>query len=217
MDLKKNTADLISERIKERIISGDYSPSQHLVEIKLAKELGVSRHIIRIALDRLQSEGLVRIEPNRGAVVTSLTLEEVIDIITARELLESAVARMAAKQIKPTHIRGLEECLHTMHQAISTAEYDVYSKTNKAFHKIICDASGTRTIPELIDLLRSRLTRLPMRTLLIPGRCNQSLTEHEAILNSLKSKNAEEAETNAKRHMLNLKSAIRSSWNLVRS
>ena len=111
MDHKKNTTDLISERIKERIISGDYSPSQHLVEIKLAKELGVSRHIIRIALDRLQSEGLVRIEPNRGAVVTSLTLGEVIDIITARELLESAVAGMAAKQIKPTHIRGLEECL----------------------------------------------------------------------------------------------------------
>jgi DNA-binding GntR family transcriptional regulator len=217
MDLKKNTADLISDRIKQRIFSGDYSPSQHLFEVKLANELGVSRHIIRIALNRLQSEGLVRIEPNRGAVVTSLSLEEIIDIITAREPLEGAVARMAAMQIEPAQIRSLEECLDTMYKSISTTEYDIYSATNKAFHKIICDASDTKTIPELIDLLRSRLVRLPLRTLLIPGRCDQSLAEHEAILNSLKSRNAEEAEANAKKHMMNLKTAIKNSWNLIRS
>jgi len=217
MNLKKNTADIIFERIRERIISGDYSPSQHLVEVKIADEMGVSRHIIRIALGRLQSEGLIRIEPNRGAVVAALTLDEVIDIITARQSLECAAARLAANQIKPLHIRSLEECLHTMYRSIASSEYDAYSKTNREFHRIICDAAKSSTITELIDLLRARLARLPMRTLLLPGRCDQSMAEHEAILNSLKSGNADEAEANAKRHMINLKSAIEGSWDLIRS
>ena len=138
-------------------------------------------------------------------------------ILTTRELLESAVARMAANQITSAQIRRFEECLDAMCESISRIEYDVYSANNRAFHRIICDASKTKTIPEMIDLLRSRLARLPLRTLLIPGRCDQSLAEHKAILLSLKSGNAKEAESNAKKHMKSLKTVIKNSWNLIRN
>ncbi len=215
MCAKVNRADLAYRHIKQGIMNGNYCPSQHLVEARISNELGVSRHNIRIAFHRLQTEGLVHIETNRGAFVNSVSLEEVIDIMTAREIIEGAVTFMAATHIRPDQIRHLEECLDTMHSAISGFRYDLYSATNKTFHKIICDASNSTTIPYLIDLLNSRLARFPLRTFLVPGRCQRSLSEHEEILKSLKSGNSEEAETNAKKHVQNMKALIKKAWGLI--
>ncbi|MEW6671987.1 MAG: GntR family transcriptional regulator [Thermodesulfobacteriota bacterium] len=214
--MKKNTADITYQHIKQRIVSGEYSPSQHLVEIKLSQELGVSRHNIRIALNRLKAEGLVRIEPNRGAIVASLSLEDIADILAAREALEGAVARIAAEHITSAQIRRLEECLVKMRELLANAEYDSYSSANKTFHKIIHAASKTRTIPELIDQLRARMARVPLRTLIVPGRGERSYAEHAAILTALRSKNPEAAESTAKAHINSLKEIIRKSWSLIR-
>src|SRR5690606_20313746 len=62
----RSSADEAYERLKRGILDGEYLPSQRLVESKLADALGVSRHNVRVALDRLHSDGLVVLEPNRG-------------------------------------------------------------------------------------------------------------------------------------------------------
>ena len=213
----KNPSFLAYQYIKDCIVQGTYFPSQHLVEIKLAQEIGVSRHNIRLALDRLNTEGLVRIEPNRGAIVAAPTQEEILDILAAREALEVAVTRMAVDFITTAQVRQLESRLAEMREFLSKGEYDAYRETNKAFHKIIFDASKTKTIPELIEQLRSRMARLPMRILIIPGRGDQSYAEHKAIMKALKVKNAEEAERSARKHIKSLKEAIQKSWDLIRA
>jgi DNA-binding GntR family transcriptional regulator len=214
--VRKNSADLTYERIKQKIIEGEYHPSQRLIEATLAESLSVSRHNVRVALDRLQSDGLVHIEPNRGATVTALDLEDVLDILMAREALEAEVTRLAAEQIKRDQVQHLEVCLETMREALTTVEYDRYSATNRAFHQVIYEASGNQTIPELINLLRLRLARLQLRTFLIPGRSEQSLAEHEAILQAIRAKDPTAAERAARAHLINLRVAIQKAWNLVR-
>ncbi len=214
--MNKNVDDPAYEQIKQKILDGEYAPAQRLIEATLSQELGVSRHKVRAALDRLHSDGLVHIEPNRGATVMSLELPEVLDILMAREVLEAGVASLAAKQITTEQITRLEECLNTMREALHEGEYEQYSSTNRIFHQIIYEASGNQTMPQLINVLRQRLTRLQFRTILIPGRTEKSMGEHEAIFQALQVHDAAAADQAARAHMIGLRTTIEKGWQLVR-
>lgn len=206
----------VYHQIKQKILDGEYAPSQRLIETSLAQELGVGRHKIRAALDHLQADGLVQIEPNRGATVKSLELAEVLDILVAREALEGGVAYLAAERVEANQIQQLAECLEIMRKALDEGAYDLYSATNKSFHQIIYDASGNQTMPQLIDSLRQRLARLQLRSILIPGRAKQSLAEHNAILQAMQTQDAPAAERAARAHLSGLRKAIEKAWQLVR-
>ena len=206
----------VYHQIKQRILDGVYAPSQRLIESSLAEELGVGRHKVRAALDRLHADGLVQIEPNRGATVKSLELPEVLDILIAREALEAGVASLASERIEAGQIQQLQECLDTMQAALSEGEYDRYSATNRHFHQVIYQASGNETLPQLITSLRQRLVRLQIRAILIPGRTQNSLAEHEAIFQALQAKNPASAERAARAHMRGLRDAIQKAWQLIR-
>lgn len=212
----RTSADYAYERLKHAILEGEYLPSQRLVESKLASAFGVSRHNVRVALDRLQSDGLVVLEPNRGASVATLTLPQALDVLQAREALEVGVARLAAVRMDDVVVDELRRHVATMREALASAEYDRYSQTNKAFHGLIYRASGNVTLPELIEQLRLRLVRLQLRTILIPGRGEQSLTEHEAILRAMEARDPEAAERALRGHMANLRAAIQKAWALLK-
>ena len=216
MTIEKSSADKAYERIRRRIIEGEYRPSQRLVEATLAASLDVSRHNVRVALDRLHAVGLVKIEPNVGATVAALTLEDALDNLIAREALEVEVARMAVSRIDDATLDALGECLATMREALSAGEFDRYSATNRSFHDTIYGASGNRTSPELIGLVRLRLAQLQLRTILIPGRSEKSLAEHTAIYEGLRARDADATEAAVREHVGQLRVAIQKAWSLVR-
>lgn len=213
--MKKNATDLTYQQLKQKILDGEYAPAQRLIETSLVEDLGVGRHKVRAALDRLQVDGLVEIEPNRGATVKSLDLAEVLDILLAREALEAEVAVLAAGRIGASQIEQLADYLDTMRDALAKQEYDQYSATNKKFHQIIYEASGNETMPQLINLLRQRLARLQLRTILVPGRTEQSIAEHESIFHALQARDAVAAEDAARAHLRSLREAIQKAWRLI--
>lgn len=208
--------DTAYETIRQKIIEGEFYPSQRLIEAQLAQALGFSRHNVRTALDRLASDGLVRLEPNRGATVATLSLEDALDNLVAREALEAAVTRLAAERIDDAQIARLGEFVATMREALAAGEFDTYSATNVRFHKLIHEASGNNAMPELIATLRLRMSRLQLRSILIPGRSEKSMAEHEAIYRALAKRDAEAAASAAAAHLRSLRSAIEKAWNLVR-
>lgn len=214
--MRSQSLDRVYQQIKQKIIDGDYVPAQRLVETTLARELNVGRYKIRAVLERLQADGLVQIEPNRGATVTTLELDEVLDILVAREALEAGVAYLAAQRIDQDQIQRLSECLDIMRDALASGKYEQYSATNKLFHQTVYEASGNQTMPALIQALRQRLARLQLRAILIPGRREHSLGEHEAILQALQAGDAVAAERAARAHMRSLTSAIADAWQLIR-
>jgi len=214
--LKKSAADRTYTHIKQKILDGEYAPAQRLIECNLSQELGVGRHKIRSALEKLHADGLVEIEPNRGASVKSLELDEVVDILVAREALEAEVTSLAAAQITTDQLQQLSACLDTMQEALNSGEYDRYSARNKVFHQIIYDAAGNQTLPQLIVTLRQRLTRLQIRAILIPGRSESSIDEHKAILQALENRDADGADRAARAHIRSLRTAIQNAWQLIR-
>lgn len=211
-----STANAAYETVRQKIIEGEFYPSQRLIEAQLAQSLGFSRHNVRTALDRLASDGLVRLEPNRGATVATLSLADALDILEARQALEAAVTRLAAERASDAQIEQLGGLIGTMREALAAAEFDTYSATNVRFHKLIHAASGNSTMPELIATLRLRMSRLQLRSILIPGRSEQSIAEHEAIYQALARRDAEGAARAAAEHLRSLRAAIDKAWNLVK-
>lgn len=213
----KSQSDLAYEQIKQKIMNGEFHPSQRLVESHLTEVLEVGRHNVRVALERLQSDGLVKIEPNRGATVASVTLEEALDTLAARKVLEVEAARLAAINATDEHIDELHGLVEALGAALEAGDFDTYSQTNKQLHATIYRAAGNQSIPWLIDLLRSKIARLQLRTVLIPGRSADSLQEHTNIYLAIKQRDPDAAEAAIGAHMDNLQATIRGAWSLVRS
>lgn len=213
----KSQSELAYEQIKQKIMSGEYYPAQRLIEAQLTEALDVSRHNVRVALERLQHDGLVKIEPNRGATVASLTLEEALDTLLARTVLEVAAVRMAAKLATAEQLRRLGAHLESLGGALADGDFDSYSQTNKLFHETIYQAAGNQSIPWLIGLLRSKIARLQLRTVLIPGRSADSLEEHTNIYLALQQRDPDAAEAAISKHMENLQDTIKGAWSLVRT
>ena len=102
---------LVVEALRERILTGKVQSGERLVEGRLSEELGVSRMPVREALHTLAAEGLVTIEPRRGASVTSFGVDQVRELVEVRATLEGLNAKLAAKRHDPAQLAALEKIL----------------------------------------------------------------------------------------------------------
>ena len=92
-----------------------------------------------------------------------------------------------------------------------------HSASNRRFHGVIYAASGNRSLPQLVEVLKARILRLQLRTMLVPGRSDRSLAEHMALYDAIARGDVDGAERAARAHMSGLRETIAGAWNLVRS
>ena len=177
--------DTALARLRDAIIAGDLHPGTRLVEADLVRRLGASRPVVRGVLGRLQHEGLVEREPNRGARVRMVTVEEAVEIVQCRAALEALAARHAARNATPDDLAALREIHEEMAARIAGGDLLAYSACNACFHGRVLTASRHRTAHRLVTGLRAQMVRFQFRTILVPGRPAESLAEHGAILDAL--------------------------------
>ncbi|MEH7380297.1 GntR family transcriptional regulator [Bacillus sp. JJ1533] len=201
--------------IKEKILDGTFKPSQKLNEIELSTSIGVSRNTVKKALLKLQQEQLVEVQSNKGANVKSYTLEEVVNYMEIREVLEVLVAVDASSNITDTEINKLSETLHKMEEHLQNNRFDEYSKLNKAFHQIIYDTCTNKQAVEMVNIIKTQLARFHIRTILVPGRNKNSYAEHRAILEALKSGDEELVAQAIKTHLSNVRKTIQEHSSLL--
>jgi DNA-binding GntR family transcriptional regulator len=174
--------------MKEKIMDGTYKPSQKLIESELSELIGVSRNTIKKALLKLEQENLVSLEENKGATIKSFTLDEIINYLEIREVLEGLIAKTAALNISDSKLMKLDETLEKMKEHLTHNRYDEYSKCNLQFHDIIYESSTNQQAVDMVKKIKTQLKRLQLKTILVPGRTNDSIKEHQKILNALKAK-----------------------------
>jgi DNA-binding GntR family transcriptional regulator len=179
--------------IKERILDGTFKPAQKILERELSEEIGVSRNTVKKALLMLEKENLVELEQNRGAKIKSHAFEEVVNYLEVRRNLEKLVIRSAAVRISDEQLAEMERILNDMKESLEAQHYDKYSTCNRMFHEIIYRASTNQQAVEIITMIRTLLSRYHFRTILIPGRSEQSYNEHLQIYESLKARDPEKA------------------------
>ncbi len=189
--------------IRDKILSGDYHENEELRENALATELGVSRTPVREALRQLELEGLVNIIPNKGASVTGITKKDIHDIYIIRSYLEGLCAKWACENITQSQIEALEENLYLADFHARRSHFDQIVELDNKFHDLIYKASASKILNHVLSDFHQYVERVRKITLSRPYRANQSSKEHAAIVEAIKKRDGELAESLAHEHMMN--------------
>lgn len=195
--------------LREAIVNGQFHPNERLVEASVATALGVGRTAVRAALVRLDQEGLVSLEPNRGARVRLISDREAVEIEEVRASLEGLLAYRAASRVSPEDLRELHQVMLEMRARAEDGDSLGYSELNARFHQLIWAAADHPTASRIAGGLKSQAIRFQYRTILRPGRQERSLQEHEAIFGALKAHDAEGAEAAMRAHLAEVLDTLR--------
>jgi DNA-binding GntR family transcriptional regulator len=196
-------------RLRQAIVGGELHPNERLTESALATRLRAGRTAVRAALVRLDQEGLVVLEKNRGARVRHITDREALEIEEVRSALEGMLCRRAASRITPAQLRELHEVLKKMRERVAAGDSLGFSELNATFHQAIWAAADHPTASRIVGGLKSQGIRFQYQTALRPGRAERSLREHEAIFAALKAHDGEAAEDAMERHLAEVLDTLR--------
>jgi DNA-binding GntR family transcriptional regulator len=191
----------VYHQLRESIVSGQFHPNERLVEASIAQKLGAGRTAVRAALVRLDQEGLVVLEPNRGARVRLITEAEALEIEEVRATLEGMLTRRAATRASAETLIELEKVLAEMRRRVEEKDALGYTELNARFHQLIWAAADHKTASRLVGGLKSQSIRFQYRTILRPARTESSLREHEAIFTALKTRDPDAAEAAMSEHL----------------
>jgi DNA-binding GntR family transcriptional regulator len=196
-------------KLREAIVSGQFHPNERLVEAAIAERIGAGRTAVRSALVRLDQEGLVELEPNRGARVRHISDGEALEIEEVRAVLEGMLARRAAARISADGLRALRQVMTQMRERVEARDSIGYSELNATFHQNIWSAADHPTASHLVGSLKTQGIRFQYQTALRPGRAERSLREHEAIFAALKSHDGDAAEAAMREHLAEVLDTLR--------
>ena len=203
--------DRPEDRLRAAIVTGRLLPNERLVEADLTRRLGVGRSAVRAALARLEHEGLVELEPHRGARVRRVALAEAVEILQARAALEGLAVRQAAAHATAEDVHDLRAILAEMRRLLDAGDLLAASDANALLHDRLRRIGGHATANRLISELRSQLVRFEYRTILVPGRSERSLAEHTAIVDAVAAGDADAAEAAMRVHLSHVGDALRES------
>jgi GntR family transcriptional regulator, vanillate catabolism transcriptional regulator len=142
-------------RLREMILSGEFTPAERMSELALVERLGVSRTPVRLALAALEHEGLVRGLPSRGYVVCEFTQADISDAIELRGVLEGTAARFAAERgATADAVRDLREICAATADEVHRADYESFERfvdLNTRFHARILRMAGSPMLERALD------------------------------------------------------------------
>ena len=193
--------ETVVKSLRKEIYSGQRLPRERLVEKDLADTYKVNRMVVRQGLSKLEAEGLVFIEPYKGASVAEISLEDVHEKYQIIAMLEGYAAGLATDRLSAEDITRLEKNLDDQ-EAIQLEDVAKWQTLNIDFHRTINLNSGNR---QLINLIRqhSQFRSYWFIVLSVPGRISLNINEHRELLQFVKNQKPFEARMLMEAHILN--------------
>lgn len=214
---KMSTRDYAYLEIKERIIIGELTPNEPIVEETLADELKISRTPLREALQRLEIEELVIRQMNGRLRVAPLSVQEVEEIFSIRSMLEGIVVEQATMKATARDINNLTHIVLMIEETFNTNHIDDILYYGGQFHTTIYELSGNKTAIKFLHQLNDHIQRyqrlIPMHD---DDRLQRSIAEHKQILKYIKLKDKKSASLSMIAHIDNsLKSVVEAFENIT--
>ncbi len=178
------------ERLRERIVRGDLAPAAKLNERVLCAQLGISRTPLREALKVLASEGLVKLLPNRGAVVSPIDPQRVREIFAVLGALEALAGELACRNAAEADIAEIRALHYQMVAHYARGELAEYFRFNQQIHIRLAEVGGNAALAATYRLLNAQVRRARYFANLSGERWAQAVREHEAILEALAARDA---------------------------
>jgi DNA-binding GntR family transcriptional regulator len=205
---RQTIASLTVEALRERILRGDYPEGEPLRQDALADELGVSRIPVREALRQLEAEGLVTFSPHRGAVVSSLSLEEIDELFELRadiecDLLARAIPRMSSEQLD----RAVD-VLDEFEDALRAGESMRWGPLNWHFHAALYAPAARNFTMGVLQKLHQHSDRYFRMQVLLAKGGERANDEHRAIAAAVRDKDIQSARQLMRAHILGAGSSL---------
>lgn len=138
---QRSLPEIVSERVIDAIRGGQMKPGERIVEVQLAKKLGVSRGPLREALKMLEAAHIVESQRARGTFVANISSAHIAQMMVVRATLEGMAARLVAGNRTPETLRVLEDMHHRLVEAACTGDGDRMRELDWQFHETVCRAS----------------------------------------------------------------------------
>jgi len=210
--LKLKNYELLSQKVyhvlKNAIVRGDFAPNSKLVLTKIAKSLEVSNTPIREAINKLVSEGLIKIIPNKGIIVKEININDFQESLQVRTFLDGLIGKLASKKITDKEIGKMMKIIKKMENCVKKDDRLTYNDLDIKFHDFLLNVSGNNKLKEIYNNLINQGNRLRLRTLKIPDRMGKSLKEHREIALEIKKRNPDEANRVSQKHIESISKSI---------
>lgn len=183
----------VVRKLREAILNRTFAPGQRLVERELVELTGVSRTTVREALRQLESEGLVRMVPNQGPVVASISLDEARDLYDVRGVLEALAASRFAAAASDDQIRRLLEATGRYEQTARVGDLTEIVARKDDLYAVLLDGANNSVVRQVLDSLRGRIAYLRATSLRRPHRAEEATQEVRKIVDAIARRDADAA------------------------
>ena len=177
-----------------------FQPRERLVENDLAQKLGIRRNWVRDALKILESRGLIKTVPYKGAIVTDLDEKEINEIFQVRVTLERLANRLACENFQQSDGKSLQKIADRIKESYKKSNFNEMLTANIQFHSYITELSRNNTLIQMIAQLRIRFHIFNTFAWSIPEIVERILKEHELFITGLKKKDVELLDTLPEKH-----------------
>lgn len=199
--IERSLGDRVYLELKQLILDGKYRAGERIRESDVTSGLGVSRTPVREAFRRLQSEGLLTFEAQRGVVVAELDRQEVAELYAMRQHMEGFAARCAAQHATESEIEALQYILEQTR--VVDDEIHQFNQINWELHNAIYAAAHNRFLIRAFNALSNSMSLLQGAKYIPPGRPEILYEEHRQIVEAIKARDPEAADQAAQTHVRN--------------
>lgn len=196
------------EAIRSSILSGEMNSDEIYNEMKIAKNLGISRTPVREALLELSSQGLITFLPRKGLVVNKFTAKDIQDIFEIREAIELAAVEKISKNASSLKFDDLKDIIDAQRKAAAKQEHGKFVELDRAFHMALGRLTDNRRIEAIMQNIRDFVHLMGLRAIALEGRMEEVIQEHESVYNAIRQGKSMEARVLMDSH-------LKKSWDAV--
>ncbi len=201
--------ELAYERIRDAIRTAEILPGEALTEVRLSKLLGLSRTPVREALHQLVQEGLAETSPGQAVTVIAPTLQDVLDVVHIRSLLEPEQVRLVTEVITAKQLESLESTMKEMERAAKQGDLSAWGKADSVYHTVLKEACPNKLLAETVVQLKNRVHSMKnFDTKMDNERLLSCTKEHRAVVEAIKGHNSKAAKAAMEEHLTALTNSL---------
>ena len=199
----------VAERLRQRIFAHELTPGTWIDEQKLAEQYGISRTPLREALKVLAMEGLVELIPGRGAMVSTLTVKDVHDMLGVLGALEQLAGTLTCLNASDSEIREVRKLHDEMLSFYHSGNRLQYFKKNQQIHAALIALTGNASLAMVHEMLQSRMRRIRYLGDQNDETWAGAVADHEEMITALEARDGEKLSAALVEH-------LSSTWDRVK-
>jgi DNA-binding GntR family transcriptional regulator len=209
LDQPASLSKLAYEALLKSILSGQMRAQEIYNEMVLAKDLGISRTPVREALLELAANGLVTFLPRKGIIVNQFTGRDIDEIFEIRRAIEGAVVEKLAGMSPSPDLEDIYKAIEKQKAAMKKGDFDSFLREDRSYHVCFCKLTGNQRMVAIAENLRNMIHLMGTQALMLPGRAETVIKEHELIAEAIERSDSVMARTAMIDHLHKSEAAVK--------